>query len=45
VLDDKAIKGCLMINAATELASPVEEARQRLQAMLTVISNSFIKYC
>lgn len=33
VLDDKAIKGCLMINTATELATRDEEVRQRLQAM------------
>jgi TetR/AcrR family transcriptional regulator, transcriptional repressor for nem operon len=33
VLDEKAIKGCLMINTATELASQDEEVRQRLQAM------------
>ena len=33
VLDDSAIKGCLMINTATELAAQDEEVRQRLQAM------------
>jgi TetR/AcrR family transcriptional regulator, transcriptional repressor for nem operon len=33
VLDDNALKGCLMINTATELAAQDEEIRQRLQTM------------
>lgn len=33
VLDKNALKGCLMINTATELAAQDEEIRQRLQTM------------
>jgi TetR/AcrR family transcriptional regulator, transcriptional repressor for nem operon len=41
VLDDSAIKGCLMINTATELASQDEEIRQRLQTMFDSHQHQF----
>lgn len=43
LLDEKSIKGCLMINTATELADQDDEIRQRLDQMFQSHEQQFCK--